>query len=259
MNSKGKEGIVYLTGAGPGAVDHLTIGARNVLETCDIVLHDRLTGPEILELITGNTPVIDVGKRKRDHREWRIQQNTINHLLAREAGKGKTVVRLKNGDPFIFGRGGEELEYLQNRDIPCRILPGISSVVSAAAEAGIPLTHRADNSGFTVVTGHEKPGKKRKNVDWGDLARQVQNGRTLVILMGVSGLEENIHALLDHGVPPETPAGAIERSSYEDQVILLSPLESLREDCRKNDVSAPAVFVIGRVVGRSPRWNHISS
>lgn len=235
-------GTVYLVGSGPGDLELLTVKAKRLIEECDIVLHDKLPGPEIIEAIPEEKRE-DVGKRAGGER---TNQEEINERLAGLAHEGKTVVRLKGGDPFVFGRGGEELEYLRERGVDVEVVPGISSAVAAPAVFGVPVTHRDHASSVSFVTGHEDPTKPESAVDWGALA---ETGGTIVVLMGVGKLPEYTEALREAGVDPETPVALVERGTWPDGRIVggtLDTIVSVRDD---EGIEPPAVTVIGGVAG----------
>ena len=194
-----KQGKVWLVGAGPGDGGLLTVKGAQVLSKAEVVIYDALVSLEILCMIPVSAQAIYVGKRAGEHS---MSQESINQLIADEALKGKRVVRLKGGDPFVFGRGGEEIEVLQEWGIDYEIVPGITSAIAAPAYAGIPVTHRDFTSSFHVVTGHARKGGQDRT-DYGALARM---DATLVFLMGVGQLEEIAAKLIENGLDPETPA-----------------------------------------------------
>jgi uroporphyrin-III C-methyltransferase len=224
---------VHLVGAGPGAVDLLTVRALRLIESAEVLVHDRLVEPEILELVPANCEVIDVGKRP-GHSE---SQALINSLLVSLGQSGRSVVRLKGGDPFVFGRGGEEFEALHAAGIPCSIVPGISSSFAAPLSAGVPVTHRGSSHGVTVVTGHAREGA---HVDFRRLANPAI---TLVVLMGIGRRATIMAELLEGGLGRSTPLCVIENASRGTQRVVRATLE----DLATLDVSSPAVIVIGEV------------
>jgi uroporphyrin-III C-methyltransferase len=239
---------VYLVGAGPGDPELLTVKARRLLDSAEVVLHDSLVGDGIVETLPGDTEVVDVGKRPDEGgRRW--TQDEINRALARRAREGETVVRLKGGDATVFGRGGEEAAYLADRDIPFEFVPGVTSAVAGPALAGIPATHRDHASSLTVVTGHEDPTKAESALDWEALADTVTAGGTLVILMGVGRLPDNVDALRSAGVPGDTQVAFVERASWPDGEVTLATLETAVERRDEAGVEPPAVIVVGDVVG----------
>ncbi len=239
-------GTVYLVGAGPGDPGLLTIRAKELLEQADIVFFDHLVNPKILRHCRG-ARLRDVGKRSD---AGHPSQARIERLLVQASRRYAKVLRLKGGDPFIFGRGGEEAEALHRAGVDFEIVPGVSSATAVPAYAGIPLTHRDFGSSVTFVTGHEDPRKKRAAdlgpaLDWPSLARQ----DTLVFLMGVKTLEENFRRLILHGKNPKTPAALIEWGTYPRQRSVVGTLESLPTLARRAGIQAPAIAVVGEVVG----------
>lgn len=231
-------GKVYLVGAGPGDPELLTLKAVKILKEADVVLYDRLVNEEILSFTKGDCIKVYVGKEEGRHT---LPQEEINRLLLRYARLYDRVVRLKGGDPFIFGRGGEEALFLARHGIPFEVVPGVSSFHSVPACAGIPLTLRGVSSSFAVVTGHEANGK-RKAVDW----RSFKDVDTLVVLMGVRNRGKIAKELIDAGRDPEEPVAFVERGTTEDQRVVLSTLKEVAED--PPEVYPPAVMVVGRVV-----------
>jgi len=239
-----KDGKVYIVGAGPGDPELMTVKARRVINNADVVLHDSLVGDEVVESIPATVDSVNVGKNPYGHR---TPQEEINRLMEEHTGKGRDVVRLKAGDPCVFGRGGEESEYLADAGIEFDIIPGVTSAVSACA-TGIPTTHREHASSFTVVTGHEDPTKKESALNWGALASNVVAGGTLVILMGVRRLPENVNELVENGVDPSKPAAMVEKATHEDERVVTSTLDGIVEEARDTDIEPPALTVIGDVV-----------
>jgi uroporphyrin-III C-methyltransferase len=215
-----------------------------VIRKADVVLHDSLTGDEIIDRISESVKVVDVGKRSKE----RTEQHEIHSLMREKTQNGKTVVRLKGGDPYVFGRGGEETEYLASHDIDFEVVPGISSVLAAPEIARIPLTHRDYASSFTVITGHEDPTKDESSLDWTALARNLVTGGTLIILMGVRRLPDNVTTLLENDVPPETPAAMIEKATWSDEQTVTGTLGTIVERSQAVNIEPPAVTVIGDVV-----------
>jgi uroporphyrin-III C-methyltransferase len=236
-------GRVYLVGSGPGDPDLLTVRARRLLETADVVLHDKLPGPEILELIPADRRE-DVGKRAGGER---TPQAETNDRLVEHARAGRSVVRLKGGDPFVFGRGGEEIEHLAAADVPFEVVPGISSAIAGPGTAGIPVTHRDHASSVTLVTGHEDPTKPETDVNWTALA---ETGGTLVVLMGVGRLPDYAGALREAGMAPETPVALIERATWPEARVVTATLETAVEARDESGIEPPAVVVIGAVARR---------
>ncbi len=238
------EGTVFLVGSGPGSPELLTRRAWNLLTEADAVLYDSLTGDDIIADLPASVDTVDVGKRP----PARTPQNEIHRLMRDRARRGERVVRLKGGDPTVFGRGGEEAEFLADAGVPFEIVPGVSSVLAAPGANGIPLTHRERASSVTVVTGHETPDKDDSALDWGALADTVTAGGTLVILMGVRRLPDNVAALREHGVPAETPAAMVEKATWADERVVEGTLGDIAARSRDAGVEPPAVTVVGDVV-----------
>lgn len=236
------KGKVYLVGAGPGRKDLLTLRARELIDTADVILYDQLAG-EILTTLPLTAELIDCGKFGNRHT---IEQDEIEALMVTRAKEGKKVVRLKGGDPFLFGRGGEELETLLLHGIEVELVPGISSAIAVPGCIGIPVTHRACASQITIVTGHEDPTKERTSVRWDLLARFEG---TIIILMGVKNLPAICDALITHGKSPGTPVAVIERGLQNDQRVTVSTISEITVVAKRNRVEPPAVIVIGDVVG----------
>jgi uroporphyrin-III C-methyltransferase len=231
-------GKVYIVGAGPGDPDLLTIKAVKAIKKADVILYDRLINPEILSYAKKNCEMIYVGKADGKHT---MEQDKINALLYFYSKKYPNVVRLKGGDPFVFGRGGEEAIYLAERDVPFEIIPGITSSISAPAYSGIPVTHRGVAASFAVITGHEAPNKK-KSVDWESL----KGIDTLIFLMGVTNRQEIAKKLIEIGRNPEEPVAFIEKGTTEEHKVIESTLKEVAKN--PPEVTPPAVFVIGEVV-----------
>jgi uroporphyrin-III C-methyltransferase len=239
-------GKVYLVGAGPGDPDLLTVRAWRLVSGADVLLHDALTDSGVLDDAPDAAEVRDVGKRPGPDGE-RTTQADINALLVRKARAGHDVVRLKGGDPTVFGRGGEEAAHLADAGVPFEVVPGVTSAVAAPGVVGIPLTHREHSSSLTVVTGHEDPTKDESALDWGALADTVAAGGTLVVLMGVGRLPDNVAALREHGLDAETPVAMVERATWDDEQTVSGTLDDVVEEARASDVSPPAVTVVGDV------------
>lgn len=235
-------GTVSLVGSGPGDPGLLTVKAKRLLETADVVLHDKLPGPEIIEMLPEDRRE-DVGKRAGGER---TSQSEINERLVELAREGKRVVRLKGGDSFVFGRGGEEAEFLAAHDVPFEVVPAVTSAIAAPAVAGIPVTHRDHTSSVSFVTGHEDPTKDESSVDWGALAA---TGGTIVVLMGVGRLPDYTSELLEAGMAPETPVALVERGTWPGQRVATGTLETIVDVRDEHDISPPAVTVIGDVAG----------
>ena len=240
-----RPGTVSLVGAGPGDPDLLTVKARRLLEEADAVLYDALVSEAIRALPPASVERIDVGKRGDGER---TTQAEINDLLVRRAAAGDDLVRLKSGDPCVFGRGGEEAEHLAAAGIPFEVVPGITSAVAGPRLIGVPATHRDHASSLTVVTGHEDPAKAEGALDWDALARSVSAGGTLVILMGVGRLPDNVAALRAGGVAPDTPVAMVERASRPDEFAVTGTLDTITDRAREVGIDPPAVTVVGDVV-----------
>jgi len=238
-------GTVYLVGAGPGDPDLLTVKARRLLGAADAVLYDGLVSEGVRDLPPASVDLIDVSKRGDGDR---TTQAEIDDLLIRRAAAGDDVVRLKSGDPCVFGRGGEEAEALAAAGVPLEIVPGVTSAVGGPGLAGIPATHRDHASSLTVVTGHEDPTKADSALDWEALAGSVSAGGTLVILMGVGRLPDNVAALRAAGVAPETPVAMVERASRDDVFTVTGTLDTIVGRAREGGIDPPAVTVVGDVV-----------
>ncbi|WP_330630809.1 uroporphyrinogen-III C-methyltransferase [Halocatena halophila] len=233
-------GRVYLVGSGPGDPDLLTVKAHRLLETADVILHDKLPGPAILSSLPDDRTE-DVGKRAGGDR---TRQEYTNERLVELAREGKDVVRLKGGDPFVFGRGGEEAIHLAENEIPFTVVPGVSSAVGGPGVFGIPLTHREHASSVTFVTGHEDPTKAESAIDWNALAA---TGGTLVVLMGVGKLGDYTGALLGADMDPETPLALIERATWSDERIATGTLATAVATRDRAGIEPPAITIIGPV------------
>lgn len=237
-----KRGMVYLVGSGPGGCDLLTIRAREVIDQADVILYDQLPGEEVLASLPENAELIDVGKYGDRHTR---EQDEIEHLMIRKAQEGKRVVRLKGGDPFMFGRGGEELETCRDHGVMVEVVPGVTSAIAVPASVGIPVTHRKWASQVTVITGNEDPTKEESAIDWEWLAR---SRGTIVILMGVKNLPVIAETLIRFGRDPTTPVAVIERGLRPDQRETVGTLTDIGERSAAAGVRPPAVIVIGGVV-----------
>jgi uroporphyrin-III C-methyltransferase len=231
---------VALVGAGPGDPDLLTVRAARLLADAEVVVHDALVGDGVLALVPPTAELIDVGKRPGRP----VPQENISALLVELGRQGRRVVRLKGGDPFVFGRGGEEALALQEAGVPFEVVPGITSSVAAPAAAGVPVTHRGVAAAFTVVTGHRRHGEPE--VDWRSLAKV---GGTIVVLMGVAQRGEIADELMAGGLAPDTPVAAVHRATTDDQEVRRVELRELAA----TDVRSPAVLVIGPVAALDVR------
>ena len=235
-------GKVFLVGAGPGDPRLLTVGAMNCLREADVVVYDHLADESILAYVPPTAERIYVGKQSCKHT---MRQEDINVLLADKADEGKTVVRLKGGDPFVFGRGGEEALVLLERGIPFEVLPGVTSAISVPAYAGIPVTHRGVAVSFAVITGHEDPTKSESHIRWKHLATGVD---TLIFLMGVANLPVITKNLIDNGRPADTPAAIIRWGTRADQETYVTTVGEAAEMVRRDAIRPPAIFIVGDVV-----------
>ncbi|HVA34322.1 MAG TPA: uroporphyrinogen-III C-methyltransferase, partial [Candidatus Baltobacteraceae bacterium] len=235
-------GTVYLVGAGPGDPGLLTLRAAELLQRADVLLYDALAADAIVALAPPQCERIFVGKRAARHA---MPQADIEALAIERARAGKRVVRLKGGDPFVFGRGGEEAQALRAAGIPFEIVPGISSATAAPAYAGIAVTHREHNTAFTVATGHEDPSKAGSTLDWSKLA---DPHRTLIFLMAMENLAEIARRLVEAGLDASTPAAVVQDGTRPTQRTVTGTLESIAGDVARAGLSAPAVVVVGSVV-----------
>ena len=243
MNTPNKleTGKVWLVGAGPGDTELLTIKAARLISQADAIVYDHLVGNGIMELARGDARLIYAGRGGSKHT---LPQDSINQLLVELAREGLSVVRLKGGDPFIFGRGGEELETLVASGIPFEVVPGVTAAAGCAAYSGFPLTHRDHAQSVTFVTGHLKDGTV--NLDWQALARPKQ---TVVFYMGIGAAEEICRQMINHGLPSMTPAAVIRNGTQSDQKTLLATLGTLPSRIAESAIKPPALIVVGSVVG----------
>lgn len=234
--------VVYLVGAGPGDADLITVKAVKILRKADVVLYDYLSNDEILEYAPDNAKKLYVGKKAGSHYK---KQDEINELIVKEAkdksnskdGEDPIVVRLKGGDPFVFGRGGEEILKLAEEGIDFEVIPGVTSAVGAPTSLGLPVTHRAVATSFTVVTGHEDPTKPDKQVKWDYTAD------TLIILMGIGNIKENTREIMKYR-DPKTPACVIESGTLPNERIIFGTLENIAD----KKINTPAILIIGNVI-----------
>jgi uroporphyrinogen III methyltransferase/synthase len=241
------QGIVYLAGAGPGDPGLLTVRARDLLASCDVIATDALANPEIVAAARVANPdveVLDVGKR--GGRSASASQDDINALLVRLGREGKRVVRLKGGDPLVFGRGSEEAQALADAGVAFEVVPGVTAGVAAPAYAGIPVTHRGVATSVTFVTGHEDPSKPETQTEWSALARA---GGTIVLYMGVKTLPRIADALMRGGMPPGTPAAAVQWGTHARQRTVAATVSTIADAVTREGLSAPVITVIGDVVG----------
>ncbi len=240
------EGTVYLVGSGPGDPELLTVKAQRLLDEADVILHDKLPGPDILSEIPDEKRE-DVGKRA--HGEG-TSQEYINDRLVELAREGKKVVRLKGGDSMVFGRGGEEMVYLADQGVDFEVVPAVTSAIAGPEVAGIPVTHRDHASSVTFVTGHEDPTKDESAVDWGALAA---SGGTIVVLMGVTRLPEYTEALMAAGMNPRTPVALVERATWDAQQVATGTLETIVEARDTVGIEPPALTIVGDVASTRER------
>ena len=242
-----KKAIVYLIGAGPGDSGLFTLKGKKILEKAEVIIYDRLVGDGILGLGNPDAEYIYVGKTAGQHA---LSQDEINDLLVEKAATGKIVVRLKGGDPFLFGRGGEEALYIREHGYDYEIVPGISSAIAVPAYAGIPVTHRDATSSLAIITGHEKPGKEISSIKWKELARGVG---TLVFLMGVENLEFICQQLIENGKAPDTPVALVRWGTLPSQEVLTGTLENINRKVKESSFKPPAVIIVGDVVKLRPQ------
>ncbi len=246
-----KKGKVYLIGAGPGDAGLLTVRGAEIIQSAETAVYDRLVGKDILKLIPETAELINVGKNAGNHP---VPQHEINKILLEKALEGKTVVRIKGGDSFVFGRGGEELELLEQNGIEFEVVPGITSSLSAPAYAGIPVTHRDYCSSVHIITGHSKENKPL-NIDFESLVKL--NG-TLIFMMSVSTLGQIAEGLINAGMDKDMPAAIIENGTRPEQRKFVSTISDIADVAEQNKVISPAVFAVGKVCGLSERFDWFS-
>jgi uroporphyrin-III C-methyltransferase/precorrin-2 dehydrogenase/sirohydrochlorin ferrochelatase len=240
-------GEVYLVGAGPGDPDLLTLRAVKLMRRADVALYDSLISPDVLALLPARTERIYVGKQRANHT---MRQEAINDLLVEHALAGKRVLRLKGGDPFVFGRGGEEIDTLSARGIPFEVVPGITAALGAAAYAGIPLTHRDHAQSCVFVTGHLKDGSV--DLDWPALARPRQ---TIVVYMGLLSLPAICRKLIRHGLARDTGAAVVQQGTTQTQRVVTGTLGTLPARVAKAKLHAPTLIIVGNVVRLREKLN----
>jgi uroporphyrin-III C-methyltransferase len=240
-------GAVYLVGAGPGDPELLTLRAFRLIQSADVVLYDHLVSQAVLDLMPAATTRIYVGKERDNHT---LPQEQINEMLVRLAREGKRVLRLKGGDPFLFGRGGEEIDTLSAEGVPFEIVPGITAALGVASYAGIPLTHRDYAQACVFVTGHLKNGSM--NLDWPALARPRQ---TIVVYMGLLGLPVLCAGLIEHGLSPDTPAAIVQQGTTRDQRVVTGTLQTLAQQVADAMLTPPTLIIVGDVVRLRERLN----
>ncbi len=242
MPRASKIGTVYLIGAGPGDPGLVTLKALEYIRRADVVVYDYLAPKALLKEVGETAEVIYVGKKAANHT---MSQDQINDLLVEKAGQGLTVARLKGGDPFVFGRGAEEAQYLWERGVPCEVIPGVTSAIAAPAYAGIPVTHRDHNSFVTFIAGHETPEKETSSLQWDVFAK---SSGTLVFLMGVKHLQGIVERLIGHGKDGTTPTAIVQWGTTPLQKIVSGTLDTIAALAQKEDIAPPAVIVVGNVV-----------
>ena len=236
-------GHVWLVGAGPGDPGYITVAGMNALRRAEVVIYDRLSAPEFLDEAPADALRIDAGKAADNHT---LTQDETNALLVEHGRAGKRVVRLKGGDPYVFGRGGEEAAALTDAGVPCTVIPGVTSAIGGLAAGGVPVTHRAVATSFAVITGHEDPTKPEQGVHWDRLATAVD---TLVVLMGVGRLDGIAQALIEGGRDASTPAAVVQEASTPRQRVVTGTLATIADVARAAQIEAPALFVVGDVAG----------
>lgn len=235
-------GIVYLVGAGPGDPGLITVKGLEAIKKADVIVYDRLASPQLLKYTREDAEQIYVGKLPDRHT---LQQEEINELLVEKAKEGKVVTRLKGGDPYIFGRGGEEAERCVEEGIPFEVVPGITSAIAVPAYAGIPVTHRDFNSSFSIITGHERPEKTESSIRWDRLATATE---TLIFLMGVSNLPFIVEQLTQHGRDADTPVALVRWGTRVEQEALVGTLADIVQKVEENRFRSPAIIIVGEVV-----------
>ncbi len=240
--NKPMNGKVYLVGAGPGDPGLITVKGLECIKLAHVLIYDYLASPELLKCVSKNAEIINVGKMGGEHT---LSQDEINALIVQKAKNGAVVTRLKGGDPFIFGRGGEEAEELVKSKISFEVVPGVTSAIAAPAYAGIPLTHRDFTSTLAFVTGHEDPTKEQSSIDWNAIARGIG---TIVFFMGVKNLPYIVKQLLNHGMSPDKPMALIQWGTTPSQITVVGTLDTIVERVKKIGLKAPAIIVLGDVV-----------
>lgn len=249
MTEDNKKGIVFLVGAGPGDPGLLTIKAKECIEKADVLIYDYLANEIFLDYAKNDAEIIYVGKKAKAHTKT---QEEINSLICEKALSGLMVTRLKGGDPFIFGRGGEEAQELLKAGVDFEIVPGITSAIAVPAYAGIPLTHRDHTATVAFITGHEDPSKEHSNISWDKLATGIG---TLVFLMGIGNLNKICQALIENGRSPETPVAVIRRGTHPEQKTIQGNLNNIYEIAQKEKIKPPGIIIVGEVVGLRQELN----
>ncbi|MGG1396876.1 uroporphyrinogen-III C-methyltransferase [Bacillus salipaludis] len=242
-------GKVYLVGAGPGDPDLITVKGLRCLQQADVILYDRLVNPELLQHAKADAQLVYCGKLPNYHT---MKQETINHFLVKYAKKGYTVVRLKGGDPFVFGRGGEEAEECVKHHVPFEVVPGITAGIAASAYAGIPVTHRTLSKSFAFITGHQAAGDKEAEHQWAHLAKAVD---TICVYMGVSHLPTIVQQLVENGKSADTPIALVHWGTLSDQRTVVGTLGTIEARVKNAKIANPSMIVIGEVVRLHDRLN----
>ena len=246
LKSKGK---VYICGAGPGDTDLLTLRASKLLSECDVILYDRLVNKGILKMASSNSEKVYVGRMSGDPT---TNQKITNELMLKYANDGKKILRLKGGDPFIFGRGGEEAEFLSSKNIKYEIVPGISSLNGAAVYSGIPLTHRDYSSSVLMLTGHESIEKKKSTIKWKSLTKAAD---TIVIFMGLEQLKDISRKLIGGGLTRNAKIAVIENATSNKQRVIVGNLGNIDKKVKNKKIQSPAIIIVGNVVGIQDKIN----
>lgn len=243
------KGKVYICGAGPGDRNLLTIKACKLLSECDVILYDRLVNKGILNMASSQSEKVYVGRESGDPT---TNQMITNELMLKYANDGKKILRLKGGDPFIFGRGGEEAEFLASKNIKYEIVPGISSLNGAAVYSGIPLTHRDYSSSVVILTGHESIEKKKSSIKWNSITKAAD---TIVIFMGLEQLNDITRKLIGAGLTRNAKIAVIENATSNKQKIVIGNLDNIEKKVKQKKVHSPAIIIVGKVVGIQNKIN----
>ncbi len=239
-------GKVFLTGAGPGDLDLLTLKAYKIIQEADVIIYDKLANPKMLELAKNGCRFVYVGKENKKHT---LTQEQINETLYQNALKYEKVVRLKGGDPFVFGRGGEEGLYLTERNIAFEVIPGVTSAVSVPAYAGIPVTHRGIAVSFRVITGHESPTKKTPQINW----KSLKDDDTIIFLMGLHNINKIVSKLIEIGKKHDLPCAVISQGTTPKQQVVIGTLQTIESQAK--DLPTPALIIVGEVVTLHSKLN----
>jgi uroporphyrin-III C-methyltransferase len=240
---------VYICGAGPGDRNLLTIKASNLLSECDVILYDRLVNRGILNMASSKSEKVYVGRESGDPT---TNQMITNELMVKYAKEGKKILRLKGGDPFIFGRGGEEAEFLSSKNIKYEIVPGISSLNGAAVYSGIPLTHRDYSSSVVILTAHESIEEKKSSVNWNSITKAAD---TIVIFMGLEQLKNITRKLIEAGLTKNAKIAVIENATSNKQRVVIGNLDNIEKRVRQKKIQSPAIIIVGKVVGIQNKIN----